>query len=428
MNIFKSLIILALIPLSLVVKGINTTMTTVDTAYSATSINVAIFRTNAVVTHDSIQYVSYYNADGYVTIAKRRLNESNWDVAVSQYRGNVNDAHNVISIMVDDYEIIHASFNHHGNKLNYCKSTGPGEITLGPLEPMIGVLEDDVTYPEFYRLDNGDILFAYRSGASGRGNLVLNRYDIKSRQWHRVHDSLIDGENQRNAYWQLYADNNGVLHLSWVWRETWMVETNHDLCYAKSLDGGSSWVKSDGTPYTLPIIADSAEIAWAIPQSSELINQTSMSTDDKGNPYIATYWREQQDSVPQYRLVWHDGTRWSQRCVSDRKTPFSLAGGGTKMIPIARPRVVIANDYIYYLTRDVERGSKASLYHGKLTDSILNITDLTDFSVNAWEPLIDTELWKRYHQLHVYIQNANQGDGEKTTQLSPQPIYILELK
>lgn len=80
-------------------------------------------------------------------------------------------------------------------------------MILGEKEPMTGDDENDVIYPEFYRMSDGDLLFVYRSGASGRGNLVLNRYDLKSRKWSRVQSVLIDGENQRNAYWQLYMDN-----------------------------------------------------------------------------------------------------------------------------------------------------------------------------------------------------------------------------
>ena len=94
---------------------------------------------------------------------------------------------------------------------------------------MTGVDEGDVTYPEFYPLTDGDLLFVYRSGSSGRGNLVMNRYSLKDHKWARVQDVLIDGEDKRNAYWQLYVDEKGTIHLSWVWRETWQVETNHDL-------------------------------------------------------------------------------------------------------------------------------------------------------------------------------------------------------
>ncbi len=329
--------------------------------------------------------------------------------------------------MVDDNHVIHASFDHHGNKLKYCRSVAPGSLVLGELEPMIGTLEDDVTYPEFYRLGNGDLLFAYRSGTSGRGNLVLNKYDLTTGRWERLHDILIDGENERNAYWQLYVDHLGTIHLSWVWRETWLVETNHDLCYARSRDNGGSWEKSDGTPYSLPITAATAEYACIIPQGSELINQTSMSADNDGNPYIATYWREQNDSVPQYRLVWNDGKKWKNRQVSSRTTPFSLSGGGTKMIPIARPRVVIDNDEIAFITRDTERGGKVTIYTGNLRDCIFTPVDVTDFDVNAWEPSYDTELWKSQRKLHLYIQNAMQGDGEKVTDLPPQPVYVLEV-
>lgn len=63
--------------------------------------------------------------------------------------------------------------------------------------------------------------------------------------------------------------------------------------------------------------------------------------DADGNPYIATYWRSADSKVPQYRLVWFNGKRWNSRQVSNRTTPFSLSGIGTKMIPVARPRIVV---------------------------------------------------------------------------------------
>ena len=60
--------------------------------------------------------------------------------------------------------------------------------------PMTGVDEGNVTYPEFYSLSDGDLLFVYRSGSSGRGNLVMNRYSLKEHKWSRVQDVLIDGK------------------------------------------------------------------------------------------------------------------------------------------------------------------------------------------------------------------------------------------
>lgn len=396
--------------------------------YSSTSVNTTVFRNNSIVTHGDTQYISYYDPEGYLIVGKRVLGSKEWTLQRSQYKGKVQDAHNIISIMVDGDGYLHVSFDHHGQKLNYCRSISPNSLTLGEKEAMIGNNEVDVTYPEFYLLANGDLLFAYRSGASGRGNLVMNRYDLKTRKWARVQDILIDGENARNAYWQLCVDSSGTIHLSWVWRETWHVETNHDLCYARSLDGGKTWQKANGEKYELPIRLGNAEYACRIPQNSELINQTSMSTDAAGNPYIATYWRSGDSDVPQYRIVWHDGQQWHSRQVMERKTAFSLKGGGTKMIPIARPRMVVDKNKMYYIFRDEERGSKVSMaYTADACQGEWTVKDLTDFSVNAWEPSYDTELWKAKKQLHIYVQDARQGDGEQLSEAEPQPVYVLEL-
>jgi hypothetical protein len=401
--------------------------------YSQTSVNTAIFRKNSIVTHNGIQYIAFYDENGYLTLGKRELGNTQWTFYLSQYKGNCKDAHNVISIMVDGEGFLHVAFNHHGSSLNYCRSLRPGSLLLGNKEIMVGRDETEVTYPEFYRLTNGDLIFIYRSGGSGRGNLIMNRYEAKTKTWQRVQDVLIDGENERNAYWQLYVDNVNTIHLSWVWRETPDVATNHDLCYARSRDGGATWEKSDGEKYRLPITAENAEYVWHIPQDSELINQTGMCADKNGNPYIATYWRDRESTVPQYRLIWFDGETWHMQQVFERKTPFTLKGGGTKRIPISRPQLVIDNERgknnLYYIFRDEERGDKVSLASTRdLEKGIWETRDLTDFSVGAWEPTYDTELWREEHKLHLFVQHTDQGDGEKTGLLSPQPVYILEVE
>lgn len=401
--------------------------------YSQTSVNTAIFRKNSIITHNGIQYIAFYDENGYLTLGKRELGNTQWTFYLSQYKGNCEDAHNVISIMVDGEGFLHVAFNHHGSSLNYCRSLRPGSLILGNKEIMVGRDETEVTYPEFYRLTNGDLIFVYRSGGSGRGNLIMNRYEAKTKTWQRVQNVLIDGENERNAYWQLYVDNVNTIHLSWVWRETPDVATNHDLCYARSRDGGVTWEKSDGEKYRLPITAENAEYVWHIPQDSELINQTGMCADKNGNPYIATYWRDRESTVPQYRLVWFDGETWHMQQVFERKTPFTLKGGGTKRIPISRPQLVIDNERgknnLYYIFRDEERGDKVSLASTRdLEKGIWETRDLTDFSVGAWEPTYDTELWREEHKLHLFVQHTDQGDGEKTGLLSPQPVYILEVE
>jgi hypothetical protein len=397
-------------------------------AYSQTSVNTAVFRSNALATHNGVQYVAYYDADCYLVLGKRTLGSSQWQLERSPYQGHCADAHNIISLMVDGDGYLHLAFDHHGHPLRYCRSLAPASLTLGEKIPMTGADEGNVTYPEFYRMANGDLLFAYRSGSSGRGNLVLNRYHPSSQKWTRLHDILIDGEDLRSAYWQLCVDAHDVIHLAWVWRETPDVASNHDLCYARSSDGGITWRTSSGQPYALPITAANAEYACRIPQRSELINQTGIGADNQGHPYIATYWRDADSRIPQYRLVWHDGKRWQQQQVSQRTTPFSLSGGGTKMIPIARPRIAVADGKVLYIFRDVERGSKVSLATtSNVQGNVWTVSDLTTFSVDAWEPTYDTELWKTQQQLHLFVLRSAQGDGEKTVEREAEMGYVLEM-
>lgn len=403
----------------------------VSDGWANNSVNVTVFRKNSLVTYKDTQFIAYYDNDGCLILGKRKLPKGEWILHKTQYTGNVSDAHNSISIMVDGDGYLHVSWDHHGHPLRYAKSIAPLSLELGDKQPMTGELEENVTYPEFYKMPNGDLIFIYRDGQSGKGNLVLNRYNVKTKTWNQLQKNLIDGEGKRNAYAQSCVDDKGVIHISWVWRETPDVATNHDLCYAKSLDGGITWMNSMGEKYTLPIIAETSEYAALTPQNSELINQTAMTTDSKGNPYIATYWREKNSDIPQYHIVYNKHNEWRVINLNFRNTPFSLKGGGTKRIPISRPQLIVdtksKNTNLFLLFRDEERGGKVSMAVCKDIDGKKwTVRDLTDFSVGSWEPSFDTELWRNKKQLHIFVQKADQVDGEGKADIAPQKVYILE--
>jgi rhamnogalacturonyl hydrolase YesR len=406
-------------------------LTTVGNGWASNSVNTVIFRHNSLVTWKDTQYIAYYDSAQNLVLGRRRTGSSQWEVRVTQYKGDATDAHRSISIMVDGGGYLHVSWNHHNNGLHYCRSVRPGSLELGAEMPMTGKKEQRVSYPEFYRLANGNLLFFYRDGSSGNGDLMLDRYDWKKQRWTQVQDGWVNGEGQRNAYWQMTTDKQGVIHLSWVWRETGDVATNHDLCYAKSRDEGRTWEKSNGERYRLPITAATAEYACKIPQNSELINTTTMAADDAGHPYIATYWRQVNESVPQYRLVYNDGKQWKVQQVSDRKQAFSLSGGGTKRIPISRPKVMVSNKdgrtRVLMIFRDEERRDKISVASTEdLAHGGWKMRDLTTSSVGLWEPSYDTELWRQQEVLNLFVEKVEQGDGEKLKVIAPQPVQVLE--
>lgn len=396
--------------------------------WAGNSINTVIFRKNALVSDGKLQYAAWYDSSGQVMLAKRTLGNDHWEVRRTPLKGNIADAHNSISIVIDGTGFLHMAWDHHASKLRYCRSVRAGSLELSRELSMTGLNESKVSYPEFYSLRNGSLLFLYRDGASGNGNLVINRYDRSTKQWVRIQSNLLDGENKRNAYWQACVDGRDTIHLSWVWRESSDVASNHDLCYAKSGDGGKTWLRSDNSRYGLPITVANAECIQKIPQGSELINQTSMTTDGQGDIYIASYWKGGTDAAPQYRLVSFTGGRWMTEQVSDRHLDFSLSGAGTKKIPVARPLVLANYKTVFYFFRDAERGNRLSVFTKKKAGGRWAVQDIYKEDLGQWEPLYDPALWRTKKEIHFFLQRSSQGDGEKTEQSLPQAVKIFEWK
>lgn len=397
-------------------------------AYAATSVNTCAFRGSSIASDRRMRVAAYYDGESRVTLALQERGSGRWEVVHTPLSGRTQDAHNVISIALDGDGYIHVCLDQHGSPMRYCRSLEPYKAVFPEPSGMLGRGEDDVTYPEFHRLSNGDLLFFYRDGSSGRGNLVLNRYGVAEGRWSRVQDVLVDGQGERSAYPQVHVDARDGVHLSWVWRESRFVESNHDMCYAYSPDGGLSWQRTDGSRYDMPITAANAEYAWRIPQGSELINQTSMTADARGRPCIATYWRDAGSDVPQFRLVWFDGAAWKCRQVGARTQAFSLDGGGTKAIPISRPAIALAARGPVMLFRDAARGSVVSAFVAKDLEGEWTVRDLTDFSVDMWEPTIDRDALRREGRLSVFVQRSAQLDGAGAADVPPRPAFVLDCR
>lgn len=429
MKFAVNILIILICTISTFAQYVKTRPIPIAEGWAKTSVNAVIFRKNSVTSFGKNQYAAFYDENSKVVVAKRKLGAKNWEIKQTNFSGNTKDAHNSISLAVDGRGFLHLAWNHHNSSLQYARSLKSESLEFSAELPMISNKENKVTYPEFYNLPDGNLLFLYRDGGSGNGNLVLNFYDAKTQKWTRVQNNLIDGEGKRNAYPQMTVDVSGTIHLSWVWRETPNVATNHDLAYAKSTDNGKTWQKSNGEKYVLPINSENAEIVWKIQQNSELINQTSMTADLRGNPFIATYWRDGNSDIPQFRVVYFDGKTWKMSQVSQRKTAFSLNGAGTKRIPVSRPQIVVNKEKVFVIFRDAERENRVSAAVSEnIKENVWKVIDLSETEVGMWEPTFDQSLWNQRKELHLFVQNVGQGDGEKLENLPPQMISILEWK
>ncbi|HEY5550370.1 MAG TPA: BNR-4 repeat-containing protein [Opitutaceae bacterium] len=402
--------------------------------WSGSSINVVAGLQNTLITHGATQFAAFYAADSTIVLARREIGSDVWTTRRTDIIGRTANAHNTVAIAVDGDGFLHIAWDHHGDPLNYARSTAPLSLELGPREPMTGSLESEVTYPAFLELPGGDLLFLYRDGRSGRGNLVLNRYSVRARTWTQIQPNLIDGEGARSAYTNAVVDRRGVFHLAWNWRSSPDVATNHDIAYARSADGGVTWTSIAGTPLPVPITAANADYALRVGPNRSMMNPPSLAVDGQGRPYIASFWTPEGSDIPQFHLVFRDADQWRVAQVSRRTTPFVLAGTATKRPPLSRAVVAVREPWrkpreVYLVYRDDERSGRivAAECRDFARPDEWNFRDLTASSVGAWEPSLDPAQWTRMSQVHMLVQQVVQRDGNDTEAAATEPTVVSSM-
>jgi rhamnogalacturonyl hydrolase YesR len=363
------------------------------------------------------QYTAFYDAEGYLTLGKRRLGEDHWQLQKANHKASVKDAHDHISLVVDGEHYVHLAWDHHNNPLHYARGKAPGSLELEEPDSMVGSQEQSVTSPQFFRLPDGDLLFQYRDGGSANGRLVMNRYDTKNRRWLRTHNSLIDGQGKRSAYWNMALDKQGTLHLAWIWRDTPDLANNRDIAYARS-DGGRSWVTINGKPLKLPITQASADYAIKIPPKSNLMSPPVIATDDDGHPFIASYWSPKPKAKPRYQVIYATEGHWEQMEGPEAEEHFSLNGQDTKHLPLSRPVLLVENGredhkehWVHLIYRN-HFGQVVAATADKLEQPQWHERILIKEPMGAWEPNIDPVQWARLGQAHMLVQQLEQQEGD----------------
>jgi hypothetical protein len=401
----------------------------IEPGYAATKVNTSIFRHHAILSYGGRQFVSFYDPKGFVTIAFRELPSLEWTVHHTDWKGHVRDAHNSISLGVSSDGYLHVSYDHHAGPLHYRRSRKPLDpTTFGPLEPMTGQQEARVTYPQFVNLPDGTMLFFYRDGKSGRGDLCINRYDTRAQTWSVSQHPLISGAGRCSPYWCRPAvGTDGSLQLAWCWRRTGDASTNSRICYARSPDGGRTWQNSRSEPYTLPITPDTAEVIDPVEEGNGLSNQDS-SEVDRQNRLHAVVRKDDASGIPQYFHIWFDGRAWRQSQVTHFTSDFEIKGGGSLRTPLSRGNLFLEpDDTVCVLYRDNRQGSRPLLAcasppdYDHWTQSIL-----ADVNLLQWEPLYDLNRWKHDAVLDLFIQPTDQGNHETVTRTGPQMVSVLE--
>ena len=315
---------------------------------------------HCLISDGEYQYIAFYDGDHQLTVGKRKLSETTWDVAVLPERVGW-DTHNKILLFQDRKGYLHLTGNMHCAPLKYYRTKAPGDVhTFEGIHTWTGEYENRVTYPNLFTLRDGSIYMMYRHGGSGNGMRILIHYDEESQQWTKAVSALTNGRDRNptcNAYpFGLLEDNNGVWHIAWCWRETPDVVTNFDVCYARSLDRGASWTTLDGRKLALPITPETASVVERIAQKSGLMNGGTFVMDTQGRPYVG-YTRFDEDGHNQLFVATPVGETWKIIQLTDWTHRFYFEGRGSIPESPPTPRISITQDQkirIAYSNRHAE--------------------------------------------------------------------------
>lgn len=466
----------------------------------ASAINSVAFVRSSLQTFGGWQFMTWYgrhqfdasaSVNNTLWIGRRAEGASTWEVFrhPTFTANDINDGHDVISFGIDGDGFMHLSWGMHGDEFHYSRSTTPvtgaWPIALGPDTTMTGQ-ESIVTYPQFLRLPDGDLLFLFRRFYSGNGAQFLNRYSVAERIWRPVHTNaqgvaipFISGMwaplHDYNPYVnmpQLGGVDGRELTLTFNWRYLPVngagapgspggfsgYQTNNQLGFARSPDAGLTWYRSDGSVYALPITrnaengveAGRAEVIVNIPEGFSYINQASMCLDAAGWPVTATWWAPDTGSGNfrrQYMVVFrHEDGTWQTRPVSSRVTDrTNVRYAENHVRDLGRPTVVIDDqDRIIVAYRDNQADNLVnadntlntgvsngitivhSLPREQDPDRLLWLSfDLTSENLGNYETMIDNELWDTKRRLHFLYQQSG-GQGYSPPANNASRISVLE--
>lgn len=284
----------------------------------------------SLLTQGNRQFVAFYDDQRRMTVASRMLDSSQWRFV--RLPSNIGwDSHNSVTMAIDDEGQIHLSGNMHCVPLIYFRTTRPYDITsFEKIPEMVGHEEKSCTYPRFLRGAEGELIFTYRDGRSGRGDQYYNVYDPKTKTWRRLLDKpLTSGGGKMNAYLHgPVRDRDGVFHLCWVWRNSPDCATNHDLSYARSKDL-VHWETSAGKPLTIPITVETGEIVDPVPPGGGIINGNTILGFDSQNRPILSYHKFDAGGKTQLYNARQEKGGWKIYQTSQWDYRWEFKGGGS---------------------------------------------------------------------------------------------------
>jgi hypothetical protein len=189
-----------------------------------------------------------------------------------------------------------------------------------------------MTYPSLFHDPNGELFFSYRTGVSGKGVTVWNRYSTETGSWSRITEhGLFNGQGHYNAYhnYEPIAGPDGRFHIVFMWRETPVANTNFHISHVCSKDL-IHWETYLGEPLEIPITAQTRGVVVdPVESGNGLINIAfGLGWDGEQQP-VVTYHKYDAEGLSQSFNARLEGEAWVVHQTSqwaDFRWPLDLLG------------------------------------------------------------------------------------------------------
>ena len=222
----------------------------------------------AMSTQDDGQVVAFYEQVGgcYLTVAARALGSTTWSFKQLDWSENGNgsapgcvaDTHYNIRLAVDLDGFLHVVSGMHHSPMRYFRTDGsirddPTEVSTLTRHPVVDApgYEGGVTYPEFFRTQDGTQMLSYRQ--PGRESIRASRFDPHTKTWSYIPDGMLF---QGNPYRQHVQRDGWVHSFARFFRGGAM--QSQTLAYVRTKDG-LVYENANGQPVDLPVSAATTE-------------------------------------------------------------------------------------------------------------------------------------------------------------------------
>jgi len=248
------------------------------------------------------------------------------------------DAHRNPTVLVDDRGFITVFYGAHGHATHVVRSERPYEISAWRQMP--DMPEPRTTYPQPWLISPGEAMVSYRHAPGW--NFVSTRDGGET--WSEP-TCIVDfgcpedarGCAECSIYGITVAESGGAYprRVHFVWSrlgggtpeeiaEKHLWARRYNVYYAWTGDGGATWHRSDGTPYTLPISEADAEKVYDCGQRGVWLKDIQL---DRGGRPVFLFL----DAVPEtYESRWMVGRLvddgWQITCVTQSDHMYDDGG------------------------------------------------------------------------------------------------------